>query len=370
MTLVYILYDSINNTVFAGQVWSMLLKFLAQNSYQKIILISFETKLISHNYANPAIQIIQIKRTRYWGKICLILDFLKIIKYLPKQNYQVIARGPFAGYLALKTNQLLLNKPKIVVQARGLASAEYDYSHQQKTPSPKNKPISRMVRQANHERALGKYIWFIYQNIFTKIRVRQLFKLEQTVYSCPDPNLKIECVSNALKDYLMQNFNAHPNQLTIAQNDLPVKIKPSKLATWRKQIRQKFGINLNAEVYCYSGSTHPWQCPELTIDFFKNKLAQDQSAFLLILTNQKTIFEKLLQAASIPMQNYLVLNVNYQQIYQYLAAANYGLLFREAHILNWVSRPTKALEYASANLEIIHNQTIAWLVNKKNQAKI
>jgi len=385
MILVYILYDSMHNTVFAGQVWNMLLKFLSQKNYQNIILISFEVRQLEHNYCHPNIQIIQIKRTRYLGRLSLILNFFKLLRYLPKTSYQIMARGPFAGYLAIKIKQLCLIKPKkIIIQARGLAGVEYAYSHQPLKPifftkwlRYINKPCMVPARHSFNEVwepvescmvSPVESIRFIYKSMLVKSRKWQLSKLEKTVYSYQE--IIIECVSTALQDYLINNFRAYKNNLIVAQNDLPTKIKPGRLASWRKTLRLKFKINLAAQVYCYSGSAHAWQCPAVTIDFFKQKLLQDPQAFLLVLTNEPAVFRKLIEASQICHQNYLVLSIPYQEIYQYLAMADYGLLFREAHILNWVARPTKALEYASANLPIIHNQTIAWLANKKNPARI
>lgn len=350
MVLVYILYDSIHHTIFAGQVWARLLKFLAQNSYQKIILISFEPHILILNYQNPKIKIIQLTRTAYFGKFSLFLNFFKLVKQLPRTNYHLMARGPFAGYLALKVAQLLPNKPqKITIQARGLAGAEYTYTH---TPD-----ISG---------------WIAYMLI--KIRAWQLTSLEKLVYGHPqiqlNQKISIECVSSALKNYLIISFKAHPASLIIAQDDRPACFSATQVANLRKRLRLRFKISQDASVYCYSGSNQAWQCPSQTIRFFKNKLAQNAQAFLLILTNQPDFFEKLIQASQISQQNYLVLSVAHHEIYQYLAMADYGLLFREKHILNWVARPTKALEYASVHLPIIHNHTIAWLANKKNPARI
>lgn len=377
MILVFILYDSIHNSVFAGQVWQVLIKLLAQNKYQKIILISFELepiKLGNHNYQHSQINIIQIKRTRYFGRFSLILNWFKIIKYLPKTNYQIIARGPFAGYLAIKTNQLLLYKPqKITIQARGLAGAEYAYSNQTQNKDS----ISHAYSLFDKIMLIGDILSLskdTCQNIFAKIRAWQLTSLEKSVYRYPQKNLNsqilIECVSPALKTYLIKSFGANQNNLVIAKNDLPNKIKPAKLAAWRKELRLKFKISLDAQVYCYSGSSYAWQCPNLIINFFKKQLTQDPQAFLLILTNEPAVFAKIINTRNIKNENYLILNVPHQIIYQYLAIANYGLLFRENNIINWVSRPTKALEYDSANLPIIHNNTVAWLANKKKVARI
>ena len=98
------------------------------------------------------------------------------------------------------------------------------------------------------------------------------------------------------------------------------------------------------------------------IEFFKTKLAQDSQAFLLILSSQADIFIKLMELSQINSTNYYITGVRHQEIYQYLAIADFGLILREPHLLNWVSRPTKALEYAAVGLTVLHNNTVNWLV--------
>ena len=337
MTLVYILYDSISNSIFASQVWNLLITFIKQNKYQNIILISFEKTNIIHNYTHANIKIIQLARSQYLGKICLLWDLFTLKRYLPKSKYTLIARGPFAGYLASWLLNNTHNKylTKIIFQARGLAAAEYAYSN-----------------QTNN----------IFKKVLVKLRYLQLLNLEKKVYSVNHPNLQIECVSTALKIYLITNFKASPKKLCLAKYDIPRRIKPNLLARWRQNLRAKLNIVPEQKVYCYSGSAHKWQCPDQTIIFFKQKLAQDPQAFLLVLTTQTAFFKQLIVANQIPINKYLITRVSYDQIYKYLAACDFCLLFREEHILNWVSRPTKALEYQSVGLQIMHNNTIDWLI--------
>ena len=85
----------------------------------------------------------------------------------------------------------------------------------------------------------------------------------------------------------------------------------------------------------------------------------DPESFLLILSQDKETFKVLLKDVS--QNNYKIISVPHVEVKKYLAACNYGLLFREKHIVNWVSRPTKALEYQAAKLEIIHNKTVNYI---------
>jgi hypothetical protein len=333
MQFIYILYDSIDNTVFASQVWQPLIERTKQDQTVSITLISFESKTIKHNFEHPQIKIIQLKRLKYFGTICLLLNLIKIKSYLPKTNFKIIARGPFAGWIA---NRLLKNKLclKATIQVRGLIAAEYEYTH------PANNFLKKYL------------VW---------TRSSQLLRLEKKVYSTYKDKLFFECVSKALKEYLIFEYDTPIRNTFTAKHDTPKKITTQQCQTWRASTRTKLNIPTSAKVYCYSGSTHTWQCPQKTVDFFRAKLDQDQNSFLLILSRQTQKFEQLIKDAQIPTHNYLVLAVDHSEIYQYLAAANFGLIFRDKHLLNWVSRPTKVLEYQSVGLKVIHNKTIEWL---------
>ena len=118
----------------------------------------------------------------------------------------------------------------------------------------------------------------------------------------------------------------------------------------------------------------PWQCAKESVRYFKTLRdagllrasgdKKNNEAFLLILSQDKTEFEKEIEKQQIPKKNYCVISVTPNDVYRYLSACDYGLLFRDKDIINFVSRPTKMLEYQSVGLEIIHNNTIEKLKSK------
>ncbi len=393
MQLIYLIYDSINNSVFGNQVWQPLVKRAGENKDLQVTLISFETRLISLKYSHPQIKIIQLKRTKFWGKLNLKILAYKIKKYLPEESspYQLIARGPFAGYIAQQIYTPLC--AQLTIQARGLAHAEYEYSSQcsKLRTSPHCLPAEAFLAC----RSLWSESWVFARSLFRRrgnpladsreedrhthkglamtnrnwlkqaliwLRTKQLNNLECTAYQTKQPNIQIECISSALQKYLVSHYHTKLNQTNIAQYDKPTPFTPAQCLEWRIRLRQQLNISNSATVYCYSGSAHLWQCPNLVIEFFKIKLSQNPQAFLLILSNQPEIFTKLIEQAQIPTSHYYTTNVHHQEVYQYLAIANFGMVFREPHLLNWVSRPTKALEYASVELTVLHNNTVNWLM--------
>ena len=101
------------------------------------------------------------------------------------------------------------------------------------------------------------------------------------------------------------------------------------------------------------------------VDYFKKEYAIDNLSFLLVLTQNVPAFEQLVQ--QLDKQSYCIVTVKHDEIYRYLSAGDIGMLFREPHIINWISRPTKVLEYQAVGLQIVHNNTVALLTDSSDQ---
>ncbi|KKQ32696.1 MAG: Glycosyltransferase-like protein [candidate division TM6 bacterium GW2011_GWF2_37_49] len=342
--LTFVVYDGIKNSVFQSQVLAPLLNELEERPDLNIKLVCFEkdiaeerqfaTKLKGH----PRLDIIFFKKYPFFGKPSMMYaikcfrGFLKI-----DMPDQIIARGPLAGYIVLKA---LSNKFNIhtTVQARGLCAEEYRYS----------------VQKTN---GAIKKIW-------DKFIFKSMKKIELYVYS--SSKIKIEAVSPALKDYLVKQFQTEPANILMAVKDIPKSVDKCQAVVWSSQVRDELQIHDKAIVYCYSGSFKLWQCAEQTIECFAFEYFKDNSLFMLVLTNDIKPFKHELERFKIPTSNYRILNVQPQDLNKYLCAANFGMLIREADIINWVSRPTKMLEYQACGLKIIHNNTVAWLATENN----
>ena len=359
---IFVIYDGMNNSVFQSQVLAPFKKE-AEQSNDKFLIISFENlqkdlpfkwfdtifnkvknhsprtavhpeyptfrEDVSKDDRNYEIKIIQFTRLPFLGKFSLFLSQIKLRKFLKKidTDYSLKARGPLAGWIALKAQT---NKCKnIIIQARGILVEEYEMAH----PKAKN----------------------ILVNTFNSWRKKQLRLIEKYVYSTS----KIEAVSTALIEYLNKNYGTDKNLTTLAKDDIPEKISAAQKTSWSNEIRKELNIPVDSYVYCYNGSAKAWQCPKETVNFFKEKLKENNNIFLLILSQDKNVFEKLL--IDVDKTKYKILNVNNSEIMKYLSASNAGLIFRDKHIVNWVSRPTKALEYKAAHLDIIHNNTIDFM---------
>ena len=331
MRELFVLYDSLYNSVFQGQVVSLLTKRLDAGTCAHAYIISFEQRTVLKEelaklVPDHRITIIVLKKIPFLGALSLKYASYQLRTILPTIAYDhATARGPLAGWIALRS---IPKEKKILIQARGLAAEEYRYEH-------------------------GTKWWH-------RFRAWQYEQIEKEVYGTSHPT-QIEAVSEALKQYMVDTWDAPSQRISIAQQDIPRTFPSDQTNIWRTQIRKKLLISNDANVYVYAGSAHSWQCPEETIRFFKQKLHENQHTILLILSREHNLFKKLLLHQDIPKQNYRLLSVEHQRIYTYLAAADAGLLFRKKHIINWVSRPTKALEYQAVGLPIIHNDTVGML---------
>lgn len=340
--LIFVLYDGIGNSVFEGQVLKPLLQKLDKDANQKIYVISFESKfpkdLIASLPKHERLNLIITKKIPFIGKPTIKYATYQLRKILKNFcSYQLIARGPLAGLICWQS----LDDKKcssFTLQARGLLAEEYNYTTR------------------SEKLFLKKYVH--------KIRELQFKSLESKAYQHlkVNVNFTIETVSPALKEYLFNTYQINPSLISIAHEDIPTIIPADQLAIWRTEMRNKLHIPHDAKVYCYNGSMKSWQCPELIISNFKKCLSEHENkAFLLILTHDVKQFSDLLHASGIEPKSYQIHQVMHADIYRYLSACDVGFLYREMHIMNWISRPTKALEYHASGLHIEHNNTIAWL---------
>jgi hypothetical protein len=338
---ILLIFDSITNSVFEGQVLQPFLHKYQETSAD-LHLISFERTLPA---ALPAIDtrltLHLIKRLPYIHHWLTFFQCRQVLSLLERYtSFTITARGPFAGLVAYKIGEAVGPQrcTRLTIQARGILTDEYRISSQ-------------------HDISWKKYLH--------RLRSAQFAHVERLVYnrlllktSIPTT---IEVVSEALQQYLITHCQTPQHFIQRTEHDIPAKFPAEQIAQWRTQARAELKLPLDATVYVYNGSAKAWQCPEETLHFFMQKLTAVPHAYLLILTQDIPIFLQLLHTTGVPKERIRLLEVAHTRIYHYLAAADYGIIFRQQAPTNWVSRPTKILEYRAAGLPIIHNGTIAML---------
>lgn len=359
--LICVIYDGINNPVFVSQVLAPLQKRGAQGLAQEIVIISFEANPPSQEALKKIIpqgaplRLIVLKKYPFlggWSLYPAVRQLRTFLQQIPA--YHLLARGPLAGYLCLQALSQTACR-SFDMQARGLLAAEYEYTHN----------LHGSTKLTTNGKSL-KY-WL------KKIRLCLYNAFERTIYHESIlqkyyPQTHIEAVSKALKEHLITRYYLQAQRITVAEYDIPTAITPAQKASWRTEIRRELHIPLSAHVFCYNGSLKPWQCPKETVALFLEELRRNPHTYLLVLTQDKQEFEELAKKNALPANCYTILTVPHKEIYRYLAACDVGLLLREPHLMNWISRPTKALEYKAAGIAIMHNNTVACLT--ENQFEI
>ncbi|MGB8467805.1 MAG: hypothetical protein WCE21_02285, partial [Candidatus Babeliales bacterium] len=213
----------------------------------------------------------------------------------------------------------------------------------------------------------------IMRTIFGHLRYNQYTTLERLVYQnveryAQEKPIHIEAVSAHLQEYLTITYNIKSIFFALAVDDIPSPLTAEQKQQWRQQVRAELKIAPDTHVICYNGSAKAWQCPEYVVRYFKHLISKQQNCFLLIVTQNKLRFMQLLQKEQINPSRYFICHVAHEQVFRLLASCDAGILFREPNLINWVSRPTKMLEYQAAHLPIIHNETVALLT--ENSANI
>ena len=169
-----VLYDSIDNSVFYGQLFIPFCKKVEAKNEQGLIL-SFERSMQKPppNYTHPRVTFCIKKQLPFIGSLSLRYAAYQLHTVLRDYEVQsVTARGPLAGWIVAHSN-IPKNIP-VIVQARGLAAQEYRYAHA-KTKS------------------FGK-------QLLHRMRMRQYDSIEQYVYGvfALEQHVSIHAVSNAI----------------------------------------------------------------------------------------------------------------------------------------------------------------------------
>ncbi len=360
--LLMVVYDSVTNSVFESQVFTPLVRMIECGEVQCVTLATFESDLQIKNkiaqFNHPAITFIVLKRyplLGVWGLWFAARQLMSAMSTLSQANALrpflklsvsvVRARGPLAGLIAKYLLALDSKQPEwqvragLTIQARGLCAEEYRFASEQKILS-----------------------WW--QKIVVAWRTNLYDRIEQKAYT-QKPGVMIEVVSEALGEYLQKTYSTPAAMITLAQNDLVNPLPPDYVAEKRKEMRGFLDIPDDAYVFCYSGSCKPWQCAAETVQFFAQEAQVSAQVFLLILSQDAVAFQSLFARYAVPAERVRLLSVKPADLLRYLCAADAGMLLRQPDVVNWVSRPTKLLEYQAVGLHIIHNGTIAMLAHKR-----
>lgn len=357
--LLVLVYDGIANSVFESLVLAPAEKKVESGLFSHVDIVLFETQYTQATeiaqklqQASSGISLHVFRRFPVLGNLSVGIMAPVLARWLLDYWYDaIVVRGPLAAYVlgqALRWLVLPLKpgwRVPIVLQVRGLAAEEARLS--QKAGDKKN-VLSRIVS------------W---------IKLKTLVSIEGQVYRkdfWPVP-MKMAPVSSALQDYVVQNLGGDASAMSIETADLPEPVDRTQALFWRQELRSFLKIPQDAVVYGYSGSCKRWQCAQETVEYLAARINENTNTYGVILTTDVLAFERIIEGWELDRSRLILKFVNPKEILRWTAVLDHGILLRYQDIVNWVSRPTKALEYQAVGINIIHNNTVKWLIDYEKE---
>lgn len=368
MKTLIILFDSLLNTVFYHQVFQPIKNQALTDPQSFFVILSFEKKLSQaalfleknlRNTSPPNLKFILKERSFFWGTGSLFFLKKSLTSLLKDNDFNLIqCRGIFAAkILQLSLNDFhdknffgqTLSKAKapkinkVVISLPGIAEEEVlliDQNNFSFFSFLKSKLQNWLIKKTN--------------NSFFK----NLIKMKKQV----DPgDIKFLTYTNALQDYFSKNYNLK-SEFFLKVPKLKIFVDEKEKQQSRNKIRKLLKIDDDTKIYCYLGGLQSWQNFELSAEYFSNTIKRFPKSHFLVICREEAKANKILDKYLIPKKKRTVISLPSEKIQEYLFACDFGLLLREKNLVNWTSRPIKAIEYLSAGLKIIHNNSIEWVI--------
>ncbi len=234
----------------------------------------------------------------------------KIIKINEKFDY-IHARTDFCAILCKQLIEKL--NLKLIWDCRGDSSAELDYENVVFLKKLKKIFLDYRFRIAGKTSTkiifVSNYLRLKHKNLQKKIDKKNVFVIPST----------------ASKDFFFYSENL------------------------RKEYRNKLKVRENTIVFIYSGSIKLYQKFTKTVDFFLKQYFSKKNIFLIVLTQNPLDAKKIVGNK----KNILVKSVSYEEVNNYLNAADFGILIRNNDSTNFAASPTKFAEYCMSGLKVI-----------------
>ena len=200
-------------------------------------------------------------------------------------------------------------------------------------------------------------------------RYSELLRCEEYAYRNADA---VVCISSYMQNYALEQIGVPESKLV----QIPCYVDQSKFArseAEREKLRDQMGWHTR-KVVVFSGALHRWQKPEAIFEIFRHIKDREPRAFLLILTNHLDRAHALAERYGIAPTDISIRSVPFEEVADYLAAADLGLLTRglcEAPSrVNLFSSPIKVPEYLSAGCPVVIGPGIGDMSNFVDQSEV
>lgn len=166
---------------------------------------------------------------------------------------------------------------------------------------------------------------------------------------------RIVLVSNKFKEYVLSEYDVDEGKMIVIPT-FSNKIEPSSntLFSLKKDVFSDDDILL----FAYSGSPEKWQMIDSVFKFFKITSSIIPKARFIIFSKSTEEFHKLIIENSMEPEIIKTISLKPDQLNFHLFQCDFGVLFRENHIINRVSSPIKVRDYLLSGLPVIISDNI------------
>lgn len=195
------------------------------------------------------------------------------------------------------------------------------------------------------------------RNDFSRRRYRIIANTYYLVYQTLKAADKVFVVSNVLKDYFISTYNLSEKNFVL----YPCLSDSGKFSfneSIRDEQRKELGIGKSKTTFIYSGGIDEWHIASKMFEFFRHLKKHRPDIIIIILTRNTEGVDKMLERYQEIKPNVWHTSVNNNEVFKYLNAADYGVLFRENTLMNNVASPTKFAEYMLCGLPVIISEGV------------
>lgn len=168
---------------------------------------------------------------------------------------------------------------------------------------------------------------------------------------------KVFVVSQELKRYFQRTYNLVNKKFV----DYPCLSDTSRFyydPGIRDDVRHKLNIGNDIKVFIYSGGIDGWHMFDMLLNFMDYLLEQEENTLFLCLTKDLLQLERLMKSHPETARKSLGISALNSEVFKYLNAADYGILFRANTLTNNVASPTKYAEYILCGLPVLISEDV------------
>jgi len=252
------------------------------------------------------------------NKLISFFTFYFAVRLKKNQPAVFHCRTEIVSYFILALKRNFYKKAKVICDCRGIGSKELLYKYKGK--------ISKIS--------------------FKRIQEIESFSQNNSDY--------LFCVSKAFKNHIRSKSGR-----TAKIRVIPCCLD-TKIFKYEPKIKEKIKSGLEVGdkfIVLYSGSLNEWQLPAEMIKIFKviNKVIKN-SLFVMFTGDSKYAWE-LFSSSGIKKDSYIIRDVQYHLINEYLQAGDLGLLIRQDNDVNRVAFPIKFFEYIRCGVPVLSSIT-------------